>query len=70
MAEDYFAAMERVEKRLEIVPEGQKSTKNEPNVKKVQGQNYLKMLAEQLAKPQITFEERLELVGQLRKALA
>lgn len=29
VTEDYFAALERVKKRLEIVPEGQKDEKNE-----------------------------------------
>ncbi|MBN1305062.1 MAG: hypothetical protein JXA13_11565 [Anaerolineales bacterium] len=67
VAEDYFSAMEQVEKRLNTAPEGQKQEKNKQIVN-VQGQNDLLELTEQLAQLVLSGEERLALVGQLRDA--
>lgn len=63
VAEDYFAAMERVEQRLEIVPTGRKDME----VVKVQEPEKLMQLIEQLEMPELRFEERLGITGQLRE---
>ncbi len=65
IAEDYFAAMERVEQRLEIVPAEQKDIE----VVKVPEPEKLIQLIEQLELPELCFEERLGIAGQLREAL-
>ena len=62
VAEDYFAAMERVEQRLEIVPAEQKDIE----VVKVQEPEKLIQLIEQLETPELCFEERLGITLQLR----
>lgn len=66
VAEDYFAAMQRVEQRLEIVPEPKEETKYE--VVKVQEPDKLLQLIEQLELPELCLEERLDLASQLREA--
>lgn len=70
MAEDYFAAMERVEQRLEIVPAKQ----NDIEVVKVQEPAQAQQscgkvlqLIEQLEIPELCFEERLGITLQLRE---
>jgi hypothetical protein len=63
VAEDYFAAMERVEQRLEIVPAKQKDIE----VVKVQEPEKLIQLIEQLETPELCFEERLDITLQLRE---
>ena len=67
VAEDYFAAMERVEQRLEIVPEPKQDTEDE--VVKVQEPIRLLQLIEQLELPELCLQERLGIAGQLREAL-
>jgi hypothetical protein len=64
VAEDYFAAMERVEQRLEIVPV-------EENIEdvKVQEPEKLFHLIERLEAPELCFEERLDIVNRLRKMM-
>ncbi len=64
VAEDYFAAMERVEQRLEIAP-----TLEEPKdeVVKVQEPQKLCHLIEQLGAPELCYEERLGIANQLRE---
>jgi site-specific recombinase XerD len=71
VAEDYFAAMERVEQRLDtstllsasIVPAEQKDIE----VVKVQEPEKLIQLIEQLEMPELCFEERLGITLQLRE---
>ena len=63
VAEDYFAAMQRVEERLEIVPVGQKDIE----VVKVQEPAKVLQLIEQLEMPELCLEERLDLTLQLRE---
>ena len=65
VAEDYFAAMERVEQRLEIVPEVKQDTEDE--VVKVQEPEKVLQLIEQLEIPELCFEERLDITLQLRE---
>jgi site-specific recombinase XerD len=60
VAEDYFNAMQKVEQRLEIV------TNVEKDIEVVKVQEQLLVFAEQLAKPEITFSERLSIADQLR----
>jgi hypothetical protein len=62
-ADDYFAAMERVEQRLEIVPAKQKDIE----VVKVQEPEKLIQLIEQLELPELCFEERIDITLQLRE---
>jgi len=61
VAEDYFAAMERVELRLQIGEEKQ------DEVVKVQGELF--QLIAQLELPELCLEERLGIAGQLRSVL-
>lgn len=63
VAEDYFAAMERVEQRLDIVPTEPEETIDVVNV---QERNQILEFAEQLAQPEISFSERLSISDQLR----
>jgi hypothetical protein len=67
VAEDYFAAMERVEQRLEIASAPEQNT---DEVVKVQERAQLLIFAEQLAKPELCFEERISIVVELRQILA
>jgi len=67
VADDYFAAMQRVEERLEIVPEPKQETEDE--VVKVQEPTKVFQLIEQLELPELCYEERLDIAGQLREAL-
>jgi site-specific recombinase XerD len=63
VAEDYFAAMQRVEQRLEIVPAEQKDIE----VVKVQEPEKLIQLIQKLELPELCFEERLDITLQLRQ---
>jgi hypothetical protein len=67
VAEDYFAAMQRVEERLEILPEPRQNSVDE--VVKVLEPTILFQLIEQLEMPELYLEERLALASQLRKLL-
>ncbi|NOH04085.1 MAG: site-specific integrase [Chloroflexi bacterium] len=60
VAEDYFAAMERVEQRLEIVP------KVEEDMEDVKVR--VTQIIEKLEPPELCFEERALLLVQLREA--
>ena len=62
--EDYFAAMERMEQRLEIVPAEKKHTE----VVKVQEPAKVLQLIEQLEIPELCYEERLDIAIQLRES--
>jgi integrase/recombinase XerC len=64
VAEDYFAAMQRVEQRLEIVPAQQKDIE----VVKVQEPEKLIHIIQQLELPELCFEERLNITRQLRES--
>jgi site-specific recombinase XerD len=64
VAEDYFAAMARVERRLEIVPAEPKDI----DVVKVQEpEKLIIQLIEQLELPELCLEERLDITLQLRE---
>ena len=63
VADDYFAAMERVEQRLDIVPTQQKDME----VVNVQEPEKLFQLIEQLEIPELGYEERLDITLQLRE---
>lgn len=67
VAEDYFAAMQRVEQRLEIVPEPKLDTEFE--VVKVQEPTKILQLIQQLEAPELCFEARSYIVSQLRDVL-
>jgi hypothetical protein len=62
VAEDYFAAMERVEQRFEIVPAKQKDMEVVkvqelgPSIAKHSGQELIQLI-EQLETPELCFEE-------------
>lgn len=64
VADDYFAAMERVEQRLQIG-----DAKNEETIEdvKVQEPEKLSQLIEQLEVPELWLEERLGIASQLRE---
>ncbi|MBN1305511.1 MAG: hypothetical protein JXA13_13820 [Anaerolineales bacterium] len=64
-AEDYFAAMEKAEKMLEIAPEEQQDNYYDVNVLEKIG---LVEITEQLFQPELCFNERLNLVNQLLDA--
>jgi hypothetical protein len=64
VADDYNAAMSRIEQRLEIVPvDVEESPHPEPE------QAELLSLTEQLAQPELSLEMRLLLVAQMRAIL-
>lgn len=67
VAEDYFAAMQRVEERLEILPADKQNSDLE--VVKVQEPEKLFQLIEQLELPELCLQERLGIVVQLRETL-
>jgi site-specific recombinase XerD len=64
VADDYYAAMSRIEQRLEIVPlEPDHPPEPDPE------QEELLSLTEQLAQPELSLEQRLLLVAQMRLIL-
>jgi hypothetical protein len=67
IAEDYFAAMQRVEQGLKIVPEPKQYT--EDGVVKVQEPAKVLQLIGRLELPELCLEERLGIACQLREAL-
>jgi site-specific recombinase XerD len=62
---DYYAAMGRIEQRLELAPE----TGNEIQPLEEAQRTQLLALAEQLSTPELTFELRLEIAAQMRGLL-
>ncbi len=68
VADDYFAAMQRVEQRLDIVPEQKQEASDE--VVNVLPTAQLLVWAERLALPELCQEERLEIADSLKQALA
>jgi hypothetical protein len=67
VAEDYFAAMQRVEERLDISPEAKQDTEYE--VVNVQEQTKILQLIKQLETPDLCLQVRLGIASQLREAL-
>jgi hypothetical protein len=62
VADDYFAAMQRVEQRLQVGEE-----KKQYEIVKVQEPEKLIQLIEQLELPELCLEERLDITLQLRE---
>lgn len=69
VADDYFAAMQRVEQRLDIVPAPKGETKKD-EVVNVLPTAQLLIWVEQLALPQLCQTERLEIAESLKQALS
>jgi len=65
VAEDYFAAMQKIELRLDIVPEPKREAEYE--VVNVQEPIKALQLIEQLEIPDLCYEERLDIASQLRE---
>lgn len=72
VADDYFAAMSRVEQRMEIapLPKPAEETTKEDEIVKEQEKAQIVTWLERLALPQLGQEERLEIVEQLKRALS
>jgi hypothetical protein len=70
VAEDYFAAMSRVEQRLAIVPEPKQEPENEDKVVNVQEQSQILAWVERLALPELCQQERLEIAAQIKQSLS
>jgi len=68
VADDYFAAMQRVEQRLEILPPKETEPVSQDEIVKVHQPQILAWV-EQLALPELCLEERMEIAGQLKRAL-
>jgi len=68
VAEDYFAAMQRVEQRLDIAPEEKQETSDE--VVNVLPIAQLLFWVERLALPELCQQERLEIADSLKQALS
>lgn len=64
VAEDYFAAMQRVEQRLDILPVEQKNYE----VVNVQEPTKVFHLIGQLELPELGYRERLDIAAQLRES--
>jgi len=72
VADDYFAAMSRVEQRMEIgpLPKPAEETNHEDEVVKEQENTQLVTWLDRLALPELCQVERLELVDQIKRALS
>jgi hypothetical protein len=75
VSDDYFAAMERVEQRLEIKPIPKQEPQSVCSVVNVQPildepDNRMVLWLERLAMPELGREERLEIVRNLKQAFA
>lgn len=72
VADDYFAAMSRVEQRMEIapLPDPAEGTNQEDEVVKEQERTQIVTWLEWLALPELCQVERLELVDQLKRAIS
>jgi integrase len=68
VADDYFAAMQRVEQRLDIVPEPEQETSDE--IVNVLPTAQLMVWVERLALPELCQQERLEIADSLKQALS
>ncbi len=67
VADDYFAAMQRVEQRLDIVPEPEQEISDE--IVNVLPTAQLMVWVERLALPELCQKERLEIANSLKQAL-
>jgi hypothetical protein len=67
VAEDYFTAMQRVEQRLEILPKPEQKTKSE--ALNGQGHKQVSEMIDLLALPELCFEQRLDVLAELRELL-
>lgn len=73
VAEDYFAAMQRVEERLEIVPPKQEEPVTETTPKRFDTLSatpeyeQVLVLAEELSRPELSLDERLAIAQRLRE---
>ncbi len=65
VSDDYFAAMQRVEQRLDVSPAKTPAETVQEELEQAQ----LLALVEQLSQPELCFPARLEIVAQLRQAL-
>lgn len=70
VAADYFAAMSRIEERLEIAPVAEPEPKNEDGVVKVLQYAQLLAWVERLVLPELCQEERVEIATCLKQALS
>jgi site-specific recombinase XerD len=70
VAEDYFTAMSRVEQRLEIAPVAESEPMTNDEVVKVPEPAQLLAWVEQLARPELCQNERLEIAASLKQALS
>ena len=74
VADDYFAAMERVEQRLNVLPasvaEPEPQAETNDEVVNVQQCSQLLTWVEILAQPELGQDERIAIVWQLKQALA
>lgn len=68
-AEDYFAAMSRIEQRLEIAPVAEPEPKTEYEVVKVPEQAQILTWIDLLALPELCQQERVEIAASLKYAL-
>jgi integrase/recombinase XerC len=69
VAEDYYAAMDRVELRLQIAPPAEVDESNDSQPLDDGEREQLLDLAAQLAEPNLSPEERIELVERMRQVL-
>ena len=69
VAEDYFAAMQRVEQRLEIVPAPKEEPKTGNEVVNVRPADQVLFWLERLALPELCQQERLEIAANLKQTL-
>jgi integrase/recombinase XerD len=69
VAEDYFAAMQRVEQRLDISPAPKEEPQPENEVVNVQPADQVLFWIERLALPELCQQERLEIAASLKQAL-
>ena len=66
VADDYFAAMQRIEQRLEIAS-AESTEEGKYEIVKVPERAKAIQLTDQLALPELCLEERLDIVAQLRE---
>jgi integrase len=70
VAEDYFTAMEQVEQQLELVASPKEEQETKDKIVKVPPDTRIFDWIERLALPELCPDERLEIAGQLKQALA
>ena len=70
VADDYFAAMQRIEQRLDVAPAAPLEPAKKDEVIKVQDRDQLVAWVEILSQPELSQAERLSIAWQLKQALA